>query len=99
MLYIFRNKLYNSYIFEFTGVRWQQVFQTAVKPEWATSLFNQVTFLYIQVFQRTKKPKHLKQPNDNGNYDNYVEDVFDLTIHRDVGVHKPEKNTYNNQYN
>ena len=33
--------------------------------------------------------------NDN----NRIENIFDLAIHWDVAVHKPEKNTYNNQDN
>jgi hypothetical protein len=55
-------------------------------------------FLYIQALQRINKSKGLQKPDDNSNYDNDVENVFDFSIHGDVGIHQPEDNTNNNQY-
>ncbi len=63
---------------------------------WTFSCF---FFLNTKTFYRTQKPKRLQEPNDNNNYNNNIENTFDFTIHRYIGVNKPEENTYNNQYN
>jgi hypothetical protein len=57
--------------------------------------------LNMYVLQITEKAKYFQQPYDHYNYSDDVEDVFDFTIHRNVVVYKPEKNTYknNNQCN
>ena len=31
--------------------------------------------------------KSLEQPDDHDNHDNYIQDQFDFTIHRDIGIH------------
>ena len=49
--------------------------------------------------QVTDNPKYLEKPNDNNNHNHHIEYAFDLAIHWDVGIHKPENNTHNNQYN
>ena len=48
--------------------------------------------------QRIEKTKWLQQPNDNYNHNNDIEDAFDFAIHWNVGIHKPENNTDNNQH-
>jgi len=35
------------------------------------------------------EPKYFQKPNDHGNYDNAIEDSFDLSLHRNETVDKP----------
>jgi hypothetical protein len=62
------------------------------------SNFSQSGFLHLEVFKRTQKPEHLQQPDNNHNHNHHIEDVFDLAIHRDVIVYKPENDSDNNQH-
>jgi hypothetical protein len=68
--------------------------------EWKISL-NKGTdsFLYTNSSHRIQNPKHPQEPDNNNDHHHYVEDVFDLAIHRDIVVYQPENNTGDNQYN
>jgi hypothetical protein len=45
-----------------------------------------------------QKSKYFYKPNNYSNYDHNVEDPSDFTIHGDVVVYKPEKNSGDNKY-
>ena len=40
--------------------------------------------------------KNFKEPYDNNYYNHCVEYVFDLMVHRDIIIDKPQKNAGNN---
>ena len=52
----------------------------------------------MDIHQKAENPKYFKQPHNQYNYNNYVEDIFDFTIHRNVVVYKPDKNANKNYY-
>jgi hypothetical protein len=41
--------------------------------------------------------KGVQQPDDDANHHDNVEDLFDLSVHRDVGIDKPEQHAHDNQ--
>ena len=49
----------------------------------------------MDIHQVAKKSKDFEKPYDKNNHNNNVEDVFDVSIHWNVCVDKPKKNTYN----
>lgn len=52
--------------------------------------------LHMYIHYIIKKPKYFKQPDNNKDYNDYVKDIFDFRIHRDISVNEPKKDTYNN---
>ena len=44
-----------------------------------------------------ENPEGIQQPDDNTDYDNDIEDLFDLAIHRDVIVDQPEQDADHDQ--
>ena len=48
-----------------------------------------IFILNMHILQVMKKPKCLEKPNDNNNHNHNVEDLFDLSVHGDVGIYKP----------
>ena len=62
------------------------------------NILSKTYILYSEFFQITQKPKDLQQPDHNYNDNYYIENIFDLAIHRKVSVYQPENHTYNNQY-
>lgn len=53
-------------------------------------------FLYMHIHQIIEKAKNLEEPNNYNNHNHNVKYFFDCAIHRDIGIDKPKKNTYNN---
>jgi len=51
----------------------------------------------MYTFQRIKESESLKQPYNHQDYDHNIQNCFDLAIHGNVGVYKPEQYSYNNQ--
>ena len=43
--------------------------------------------------QVIKYPENFKQPDDNNDYNDNVQNVFDFAIHGDVGIDEPKNNT------
>jgi hypothetical protein len=41
--------------------------------------------------------KYIEQPKDHHDHDHDIKDLFDLTIHRDVGVHEPQQDPDNDE--
>jgi len=39
-------------------------------------------FLYLNIRQEAKKSKYPEKPNDKNNDNNNIQDVFNLTVHR-----------------
>jgi hypothetical protein len=52
----------------------------------------------MDILEITEKSEDFQKPDDNNNYNHYVENVFDFTIHRDVVIDKVQKYSGNNQY-
>jgi hypothetical protein len=52
----------------------------------------------MYVFEIDEHSKNFKKPNDNNNDNNYVEDVFNLMVHWDIIIDKPEQQASNNKY-
>jgi hypothetical protein len=44
-----------------------------------------------------EKPKDFEEPNHYDDHDHNIQDGFNFTIHRNVGVYKPQKNTCGNE--
>ena len=44
----------------------------------------------MYIFEVAEYPKYLKKPNNYSNHHNNVENVFDLTIHWDIIIDKPQ---------
>jgi hypothetical protein len=55
--------------------------------------------LHTYIRQVIEEAEYFEKPNDNNNYGNHVEDGFNLAIHWNVRVDKPEQNANNNQDN
>jgi hypothetical protein len=51
----------------------------------------------MNAVQRTQHSENLQKPYHNSNHDNYIQDVFDLCIHRYVGVDEPKQHANHNQ--
>ena len=52
----------------------------------------------MHVFNGTEQAKSLQQPDNNEDYHHHIEDAFNLAVHGDVSVYKPENNPNNNQH-
>lgn len=52
----------------------------------------------LYVFKGTKKSEYLKQVDEHRNHDNRIQDAFDLCIHWDVCIYKPEEHSDNDQH-
>ena len=44
-----------------------------------------------------EQAKNIHEPQDNGDYDNAVQNGFDGTLHGDETVYQPEKNAHHNE--
>ncbi|MCP9885878.1 hypothetical protein KBY97_12215 [Synechococcus sp. ATX 2A4] len=49
--------------------------------------------------QVVRQAQQIKQPDDNSDDNNNIEDILDFAIHRDVVVDKPQQHSNNNQCN
>jgi hypothetical protein len=52
----------------------------------------------VDVCKISEQAENLEKPDNKNNHNHNVEDVFDLAIHRDVRIHKPEQDTGDNKY-
>jgi hypothetical protein len=60
------------------------------------SLHNPGCFLDMHTFKGIQQPKRLQQPYYKDNHYDDVQEAFDLAIHGDISVNKPESNANNN---
>ena len=51
----------------------------------------------MDICEINEKTEHFEQPYNNNDHNNDVQYLFDLAIHRDVGVDQPEKNSNHDQ--
>ena len=49
------------------------------------------------MLQIVKQSKYLEQPNHNKDHHNDVKDGFEGSLHRNIGVHKPENYSGHNE--
>jgi hypothetical protein len=54
--------------------------------------------LYMDAHQVSEQPEDFKEPDNDNNHNDNIEDGFNFSIHGNVGVDKPKKNTCDNQY-
>ena len=53
----------------------------------------------MQILQSTQHTKYIQQPDHNNDHYYGIKNAFDGTLHWDVRVHQPEKNSNNNEDN
>jgi hypothetical protein len=51
----------------------------------------------VDIGQRVDQAEDLQQPKNDRDHDDGIQDPFDLSIHRDVGVDQPQHNADDNQ--
>ena len=50
----------------------------------------------MDILEIDENSKYFKKPYDNNYYNNCIEYVFDLMVHWDIIIDKPQKNARNN---
>ena len=53
--------------------------------------------LNVYITQIMEKSKNFEELNHNDDYNHNIQDGFNFTIHRYVGIDKPQKNTCGNE--
>ena len=51
----------------------------------------------MNVVEMAQHSKDIEEPEDHHHYDHDIEDLFDLTVHRDVGVREPKQDSDNDE--
>ena len=51
----------------------------------------------MYILEINEYTKNLQEPYDNNHYHDGIENVFDLMVHWNIIIDKPEKNACNNQ--
>jgi hypothetical protein len=62
-----------------------------VHDEFSKCLFPVRSLLHVS--QRIQESESLEQPDHDSDHNNDIKNVFDLAIHRDVGVYQPKQHS------
>ena len=63
----------------------------------ATTVFTLLNLWHANIAGVTQYAKNRQKPDDNANHYDHIENLLDLTVHRDVGVYQPKQHANDNQ--
>jgi hypothetical protein len=52
---------------------------------------------HFEIFEGAKKAEYLEQVDYHNDYNNSIQYTLNFAVHRDIGIHKPEQHSDNNQ--
>jgi len=52
----------------------------------------------MYIHQATENSKHLEKPYNQNDYNNNIQNFFDVVIHGDEWINKPKQDSNNNYY-